>query len=128
MREGSRFRAVAGQASVELVAALPVIAVVLGCAWQAVLAGHSAWALSEAARLAAREYAVKRVALGPEPARSYSRAIVDRVLPSSMRDGRSFRVSRGGAVELRVHIPLAPPFSAVFAHGPTITSRAGFGG
>src|SRR5918997_305560 len=54
-----------GQATVEIVALLPMIAVVLAGAWQAVLAGHAAWAATTAARAAARAHAI-----GSDPTRA----------------------------------------------------------
>ena len=54
MFERVRFGGSAGQASVELIAALPLLAVALLCAWQVVLAGHAVWTVAEASRLAAR--------------------------------------------------------------------------
>src|SRR5687768_9421448 len=55
----------AGQATVELVALLPLLAVVLAGAWQAVLAGQAAWAAGAAARAAARAHGV-----GTDPTRA----------------------------------------------------------
>jgi hypothetical protein len=54
----SRPPAESGQAAVELVAALPVVALLVALGWQAVLAGQAAWAASAAARAAARAAAV----------------------------------------------------------------------
>jgi hypothetical protein len=51
-------RGPAGQATVELVTLLPLLAVCLAAGWQLVLAGHAAWAASAAARAAARAHAV----------------------------------------------------------------------
>ena len=47
-----------GQAAVELIAVLPVAAALLALGWQAVLAGHAAWAATAAARAAARAAAL----------------------------------------------------------------------
>jgi hypothetical protein len=47
-----------GQASVELLEVLPLAAALLALAWQAVLAGHAAWAATAAARAAARAAAL----------------------------------------------------------------------
>lgn len=84
-----------GQAAVELVAVLPLIAVVLALAWQAVLAGHALWAATTAARAAARAAAV-----GQDPgaaARAHLSANLERGL----------RVTRpgAGAVALSLRIP-----------------------
>jgi len=47
-----------GQASVELVALLPLIAVLAALLWQAVVAGQAVWLAGSAARAAARASAV----------------------------------------------------------------------
>ena len=47
-----------GQASVELVALLPLLCVLVGLAWQAALAGQAVWLSGAAARAAARARAV----------------------------------------------------------------------
>ncbi|MEA2221082.1 MAG: hypothetical protein QOJ35_3708 [Solirubrobacteraceae bacterium] len=47
-----------GQATVELVALLPLVAVVAGLLWQAVVAGQAVWCAGAAARAAARASAV----------------------------------------------------------------------
>ena len=51
-----------GQASVELVAALPLVLLAGLLAWQLALAGHTAWECAHAARAAARADAVGRSA------------------------------------------------------------------
>ena len=66
-----------GQAAVELVALLPLAALLLAGAWQLVLAGHAAWAADAAARVAARAAAVGGDA----------RAAATRSLPASLRRG-----------------------------------------
>ena len=43
-----------GQAAVELVALLPLVALLAAGAWQLVVAGHAAWSADAAARAAAR--------------------------------------------------------------------------
>ncbi|HEU0025119.1 MAG TPA: hypothetical protein VFQ12_10825, partial [Thermoleophilaceae bacterium] len=52
----------AGQASVELVAALPLVLLAAAVAWQLALSGHTAWLCAHAARAAARADAVGRSA------------------------------------------------------------------
>ena len=47
-----------GQASVELVALLPLVVALLAGLWQAAVAGHAAWAAAGAAQAAARAVAV----------------------------------------------------------------------
>jgi hypothetical protein len=93
-----------GQASVEMVALLPLLALMVAAAWQAVLVGQAAWVVGGAAREAARAQA-----LGHDPA-----AAARRALPPALRAG--LRVARDGddAVRVRVGIPLVVP------HGPTL--------
>lgn len=87
-----------GQATVELVALLPVLAVVLAAAWQAALAGHAAWAAAAAARAAARAHAVGADA--GEAARTH--------LPASLERGLRVTTEPGGDVEVTVRIPSLP--------------------
>lgn len=88
-------RSSAGQASVELVALLPLIAVIAGLMWQAVLAGQAVWLSGTAARAAARAQAV-----GEDPLTAARRA-----LPDGLRGG--VRVGERGedGVRVRVAIP-----------------------
>jgi hypothetical protein len=86
----------AGQASVELVAMVPVILLVGAVAWQLALAGHTAWLAAHAARAAARADAVGR---GPaEAARS--------ALPGSLEDDLEVERLTGGGVRVSVKVPL----------------------
>jgi hypothetical protein len=87
-----------GQATVELVALLPVLAVLLAGAWQAVLAGHAVWAATAAARAAARAHAV-----GAD-ARAAARAH----LPASLEPGLRVRALDGGEVRVSVRVPSLP--------------------
>jgi hypothetical protein len=83
-----------GQATVELVALLPVLAAIGLLAWQVLVAGEAWWLAGAAARDAARAEA-----LGADP-----RAAAAAVLPVELRDG--LRVSRADAgVRVRVEIP-----------------------
>jgi hypothetical protein len=86
-----------GQAAVELVAVLPLVALLLGGLWQAVLAGEAAWAAAGAARAAARAEAVGL------DARAAARAVL------AVRHERGLRVRavRGGAVRVTVRVPSA---------------------
>jgi hypothetical protein len=91
-------RASSGQATVELVALLPLIAALLAALWQAALAGHAAWAAHAAARAAARAHAV-----GADPggaARDH--------LPASLEPGLRVTAHDGGEVELSVRVPRLP--------------------
>jgi hypothetical protein len=84
-----------GQASVELVALLPLVAALLGLAWQLVLVGHAEWAAGVAARAAARAHAV-----GGDP-----RAAARGHLPRRLERGLRVTVHPGGAVAVSVRIP-----------------------
>jgi Flp pilus assembly protein TadG len=97
-RRSPAWPAEGGQATVEVVALLPMLAVVLAGAWQAVLAGHASWAATAAARAAARAHAV-----GADPTRA-ARTHLPRTLE------RGLRVTTGaeGAVQVRIRIPSLP--------------------
>src|SRR4051795_286932 len=84
-----------GQASVELVALLPLLAVLVAVVWQAALVGQTIWLSGAAARAAARASAV-----GADPARS-ARA----VLPRALRGGLAVRAASPGAVRLALRVP-----------------------
>jgi hypothetical protein len=85
-----------GQASVDLLATLPLVLLVGAVAWQLALAGHTAWLAAHAARAGARADAVGRDAAAA--ARS--------TLPRSME--RHLRVERlgSGGVRVSVRVPL----------------------
>jgi hypothetical protein len=91
-------RADAGQAKVELVAMLPLLAALLAALWQLALVGYSEWAASAAARAAARADAV-----GSDPARA-ARAH----LAPSLEPGLRVRSSDPGTVRVAVRIPTLP--------------------
>jgi hypothetical protein len=88
-----------GQAAVELVALLPLVALLLALTWQAVLAGHAAWAATAAARAAARA-----AALAQDPAR-VARARLDRALARGAR----VRDDGAGHVTVSVLVPSVVP-------------------
>ncbi len=85
-----------GQASVELVAALPLVLLAGMVAWQLALAGHAAWLCAHAARAAARADAVGR---SPEAA---ARSAV----PHSLEPGLRVRRLHEGGVRVSLHVPL----------------------
>jgi hypothetical protein len=96
VREWAQHDMQAGQASVELVAMVPVVLLVGAVAWQLALAGHTAWLTAHAARAAARADAVGK---GPaEAARS--------ALPRSLEDGLEVDSLEHGGVRLSVKVPL----------------------
>lgn len=84
-----------GQATVELIALLPVLAAVVALAWQALLAGETWWLASTAAREAARAHA-----LGADPA-----AAARAALPAELRGRVRVRVGDRDTVAVRVPIP-----------------------
>jgi Flp pilus assembly protein TadG len=84
-----------GQAAVELVAVLPLLGVLVALAWQAVIAGHAAWAATAAARAAARA-----AAIGQDPA-----AVARRRLGPALAAGASVRSAGDGRVTVSVAIP-----------------------
>ena len=101
----------AGQASVELVALLPLVAVLGAVLWQGVVAGQAAWASGTAARAAARAAAV-----GGDP-----RAAARATLPAGLR-GVARVSTRDGGVVVRLGVP------SVVGPGrlATITTAAAF--
>jgi hypothetical protein len=88
-----------GQAAVELVAILPIAAALLALAWQAVLAGHAAWAVTAAARAAARAAAV-----GAAPEAAARGHLAD-----GLERGLRVRELDGGGVEVSVPVPRILP-------------------
>jgi hypothetical protein len=84
-----------GQASAELAALLPLVALVLGIGWQLVVAGHAAAAAATAARAAARAEAV-----GADP-----REAARRHLPARLERGLRVRSTGPGAVTVTVRVP-----------------------
>jgi hypothetical protein len=105
MREAGGER---GQASVELVALLPLIAVLGLVLWQAVVAGQAVWLAGSAARVAARAEAVGGD--GGEAARG--------VLPGALRHGLRVRPDARGGVAVAIRVP------AVLVPGSVATVRA----
>src|SRR5438034_10989887 len=89
-------RSQAGQASVELVAVVPFVLLAAAIAWQMALAGQTAWLCANAARVAARAEAVGRD----------GRAAARSALPSPLRRGLEVSRRGGGAVRVRVRIPV----------------------
>jgi hypothetical protein len=87
-------RGESGQASVELVALLPLLVVLGAGLWQVALAGQAIWAGAAAARAGARAEAVAGDA----------EAAARRVVPARLREGLRVRVDDEGAVEVRVPV------------------------
>ena len=84
-----------GQAAVELVAVLPIVAALLAGLWQLAVAGHAAWSAARAAEAAARAEA-----LGLTP-----RAAARRVLPPVLEHGLRVRTTSDGAVTVTIRVP-----------------------
>jgi hypothetical protein len=89
-------RSQSGQASVELVAALPLVLVTGLVAWQLAITGHTAWLCANAARVAARAEAV-----GRDPRKAARSA-----LPRGLERGLEVDRRRAGGVRVRVRVPL----------------------
>jgi hypothetical protein len=84
-----------GQASIELIAALPVVLVTGALVWQLALAGHAAWLTANAARAAARAELVGRSA----------HAAARSALPRSLERGLEVKGQRDGRVRVSVRVP-----------------------
>jgi len=98
-----------GQATVELVALLPLMAVLAALLWQAVVAGQAVWLAGSAARAAARASA-----LGADAS-----AAARRVLPARLEPGL---VVRPVAADKGVRVAIAIP--AVVGRGRLTTVSA----
>ena len=103
-----RLLAASGQASVELVALLPLLAAVALLAWQAVVAGQAIWLSGSAARAAARA-----AALGDDPT-----AAARASLPRSLSGGARAAEGDDGAVSVSLAVP------SVLGHVRLTTIRA----
>jgi hypothetical protein len=97
-----------GQASVELVAVLPLLVILGFAVWQAVVAGQAIWLAGAAARAASRAEA-----LGADPAPAARDA-----LPPRLEQGLRVRARDGGGVTVTVRIP------SVFGGGALGTTSA----
>jgi hypothetical protein len=84
-----------GQATVELVALLPLVGLVGAIVWQVLLAGAAVWFGGTAARAAARAEAV-----GADPVRAARAA-----LPARYERGLSVRRDRDGGVAVVISVP-----------------------
>jgi hypothetical protein len=100
-----------GQAAVELVALLPMVALIAMVLWQLAVAGQAVWLASAAARAAARAHAVG----GDEGVAARG------VLPPRLEHGLHVRSRDDGSVLVRLAVP-----AVVGGRLTTITSRARF--
>jgi hypothetical protein len=96
MTRACRSSSESGQASVELVAMLPLAALVALATWQLAVAGYALWAAGGAARSAARAAAV-----GADAGVAARRA-----LPRRLERGLVVRRVKDGGVSVRVAVPL----------------------
>jgi hypothetical protein len=87
----------AGQATVELVALLPLVGVLAALLWQALLAGETVWLSGGAARAAARA-----VAVGGDPL-----AAARAILPPRLERGLRVRREPDGAIAVVLRVPAA---------------------
>jgi hypothetical protein len=101
-----------GQATVELVALLPLVAVLGGALWQAAIAGQAIWLAGSAARAAARASAVGADA----------RAAARRVLPARLE--RGLVVTRVGTGHDGVRVTIAIPAIVGAGHVGGVSARA----
>ncbi len=101
-----------GQATVELVALLPLVGLLAALLWQALLAGETVWLSGGAARAAARA-----AAIGADPVDA-ARA----VLPARIERGLRVERERDGGIALVLRVP------AVLGGGTlaSVTTRARF--
>lgn len=98
-RRSTSSSAQAGQATVELVALLPLMAVLAAFGWQVVVAGQAVWLAGTAARAAARAHA-----LGND-AGAGARA----ALPVQWRDDVRVKTKANGRVAVRLTVPVIVP-------------------
>ena len=106
------FRSERGQASVELIGALPLVLLAALVAWQLALAGQALWLTAHAARVAARAEAV-----GRDP-RSAARS----ALPRRLEGGLKVRRRSEGGVEVTLRVPL------MLGQTLPVSASASFGG
>ncbi len=100
-----------GQATVELMALLPLIAILAALLWQIVVAGQAVWLAGSAARAAARASAV-----GADAS-----AAARRVLPARLERGLVVRRSGSGD---GVQVAIAVPVIAGRGRLATVSARA----
>lgn len=101
-----------GQASVELIGALPLVLLAALAAWQLALTGQALWLTAHAARVAARAEAV-----GRDPG-----AAARSALPLRLERGLVVRRRSEGGVEVTLRVPL------MLGHTLPVSASASFGG
>ncbi|MGH2959898.1 MAG: TadE/TadG family type IV pilus assembly protein [Solirubrobacterales bacterium] len=117
------FRDLRGQASVELVLAVPLVVLVALLGWQIVVAGHTWWKIAEVARLAARERYVAEQRGEDRPGVKRGRELAETLLAASPTSSRRVAVTRSGKVSVSARVPLVAPLRLALgpAAGPRIT-------
>lgn len=110
------------QASVELLAIVPIAAIVMFAGWQMVVAGHTWWKLHEAARIAARTQYVAAQRGDRVAGARRTRSQVNALLPHA---SGGLKFSAGGNVTVSARVPLVGPFAVGALTGPrlAVTSR-----
>lgn len=119
----SRVASDSGQAAVETLLALPLIAVTLVIALQVAVAGQTWWALTELSRVAAREASVAAARSGPEAAERAARSAVRRLAPAG--SGIDIHVDRRGTVRVSRPLPLLGPLAFLRPRAPMVAASAG---
>lgn len=117
-----------GQASVELLAAIPLIAVVGMLGWQLVLAGHTFWKTREAARVGARLIYVAEQRGEGASGRLHARAVSAELLAASPKRSRRVTVSEAHVVTVSARVPLIDPLRAALGEdaGPRVHASSRF--
>lgn len=115
-----------GQASVELLVAIPLTAVVLLAAWQMVLTGHTWWKVQEAARLTARVHYAATQRGDAAAGLSRGRELASALLGSSPPRSRRVDVSKSGVVTVSARAPLIEPFRSALGMygGPRLSASS----
>jgi hypothetical protein len=114
------------QAGVEMFAALPLVLIVMAGGWQLVVAGHTWWKVTEAARLAARARYVAEERGDAASGVRRGKAIADSMLASSPAKSRRVVKTANGGVSVSARVPLVTPFRGALgaARGPMIRSES----
>mgnify|MGYP003483210355 FL=1 len=111
-----RIQQCSGQAGIEFVGAVPVLAVGMMCGWQLGVAGHAYWKVAETARLAARaQYVADQRGSGDGLARG--RTLAATLLASSPASSRTVVAVPGNGVKVSARVPLVAPFRAALGPG-----------
>lgn len=107
--------------------ALPVALFLIAAGWQAVLAGHAWWTVTESARVAARAtYIASRGGAISNEVRNAADQAAERVLPGSMDTGRITTIGQDGHVTVSAPVPVIGPLSKVVgkSNAPRVTAKS----